>query len=33
LDETPGWLNKYEAGGLRAKRLAVFSAMSGARQI
>ena len=33
LDETPGWLKKYEPGGLRAKRLAVFSAMSGARQI
>lgn len=30
LDETDGWLAKYQSGSLKAKRVAVFTAMAGA---
>jgi phosphatidylserine/phosphatidylglycerophosphate/cardiolipin synthase-like enzyme len=29
LDETPGWQDKYKPGSLRAKRLALYTTMSG----
>jgi hypothetical protein len=29
LDETPGWQTKYEPGKLRAKRLALYTTMTG----
>ena len=33
LDETPGWQTKYKPGSLRAKRLALYTTMTGSRTL
>ena len=33
LDETPAWQAKYKPGSLRAKRLALYTSMSGSHTL